>query len=106
VVNNSIAVIKTVQTKRGRRCIYIPRARIFTIVVIKFTAPIIDAAPAKCKLKIAKSIEAPECAKEPLSGGYTVQPVPTPSSTREDTSNKIKAGGNNQKLILFKRGVH
>jgi hypothetical protein len=30
------------------------------IVVIKFTAPIMDEAPAICKLKIAKSTEGPE----------------------------------------------
>jgi hypothetical protein len=30
------------------------------IVVIKLTAPIIDDAPAMCKLKIAKSTEGPE----------------------------------------------
>jgi hypothetical protein len=29
------------------------------IVVIKFIAPIIEEAPAKCKLKIAKSTDAP-----------------------------------------------
>ena len=31
----------------------------FKIVVIKFTAPKIEEAPAKCKLKIAKSIAGP-----------------------------------------------
>jgi hypothetical protein len=30
------------------------------IVVMKFTAPIIDEAPAICKLKIAKSTDGPE----------------------------------------------
>jgi len=38
----------------------IPRARQLKIVVIKFIAPAIDEAPAICKLKIAKSTEAPE----------------------------------------------
>jgi len=37
-------------------------------------------------------------------GGYTVHPVPAPISTKLELSNKIKDGGNNQKLILFKRG--
>ena len=37
-------------------------------------------------------------------GGYTVQPVPTPISTKEDTNNKTKEGGNNQKDRLFIRG--
>ena len=31
----------------------------FKIVVIKFTAPKIEEAPAKCRLKIAKSIAGP-----------------------------------------------
>jgi len=34
----------------------------FIIVVIKLAAPKIDETPAKCKLKIAKSTEPPECA--------------------------------------------
>jgi len=74
------------------------------IVTIKLIAPKIDEAPAKCKLKIAKSTEGPECACTLDKGGYTVHPVPAPPSTSpEDTNNKID-GGNNQKLILFKRG--
>ena len=32
------------------------------IVTIKLIAPKIDAAPERCKLKIAKSTDAPECA--------------------------------------------
>lgn len=38
------------------------------------------------------------------NGGYTVQPVPAPLSTRDDISSKVKAGGSNQNLMLFKRG--
>jgi len=38
----------------------IPGQRILIIVTIKFIAPKIDDAPAKCKLKIAKSTEGPE----------------------------------------------
>jgi len=38
----------------------IPGARILKIVTIKLIAPKIDDAPAKCKLKIAKSTEGPE----------------------------------------------
>jgi len=34
--------------------------RIFNTVVIKLIAPKIEEAPAKCKLKIAKSTEPPE----------------------------------------------
>jgi hypothetical protein len=74
------------------------------MVVMKFIAPKIEAAPARCKLKIAKSTAGPACAKALLNGGYTVQPVPTPSSTREEANNKNRAGGNNQKLILFNLG--
>jgi len=60
--SNNIAVIKTDQTNNGTRCAVIPGARIFNIVTIKLIAPKIDEAPAKCKLKIAKSTEPPECA--------------------------------------------
>jgi hypothetical protein len=60
--------------------------------------------PDKCKLKIAKSTAPLECAKIPLKGGYTVQPVPAPVSTILDNNNKINEGGNNQKLKLFNLG--
>jgi hypothetical protein len=40
----------------------------------------------------------------PLKGGYTVQPVPAPNSTKEEDINKVKEGGKSQKLILFNRG--
>jgi hypothetical protein len=76
----------------------------FKTVVIKFIAPKIDEIPAKCKLKIAKSTLAPEWYSMLAKGGYTVQPVPTPPSTNDDVTNKINAGGNNQKLMLFNRG--
>jgi hypothetical protein len=39
------------------------------IVVIKLIAPIIEEAPAICKLKIAKSTDGPACAIGPLNGG-------------------------------------
>lgn len=81
-----------------------PCPRIFIIVTIKLIAPAIDDAPEKCKLKIAKSTEGPECASIPLNGGYTVQPVPAPTSKKLDNISNSKAAGNNQKLILFKRG--
>jgi len=67
-------------------------------------APRIEDIPARCRLKIPKSTAAPECASIPLSGGYTVQPVPTPTSTNEDRRSRQSAGGNSQKLRLFKRG--
>jgi hypothetical protein len=74
------------------------------IVEIKFTAPKIDLAPARCKEKIAKSTDAPACAILLDKGGYTVHPVPAPLSTKDLDNNIIKAGNNNQNLILFIRG--
>jgi hypothetical protein len=81
-----------------------PGTLILNIVTIKFIAPNIEDTPAKCKLNIAKSTAPLECAKIPLNGGYTVQPVPTPDSTPLDANNKKKEGGNNQKLKLFNLG--
>lgn len=72
---------------------------------MKLIAPKIEDTPAKWRLNIAASTEPPECAWIFANGGYTVQPVPTPDSINEDESSKISDGGNNQKLILFKRGV-
>jgi len=58
--NNNIAVIRTAQTNKGIRCKVIPGALMLRIVVIKFIAPNIEDIPAKCKLKIARSIAPPE----------------------------------------------
>nr|WP_252359281.1 hypothetical protein [Escherichia coli] len=58
--NSNTAVIKTAQTNKGNKCIFIFSGLMFKIVVIKFTAPKIEEIPDKCKLKIAKSTEAPE----------------------------------------------
>jgi hypothetical protein len=82
----------------------IPTGRILKIVVIKLMAPRIEAAPAKCLLKIAKSTLGPEWACTLERGGYTVHPVPAPDSTIAELNNIINAGGNNQKLMLFRRG--
>lgn len=98
------AVIKTAQTNNGILCSVKPGALILIMVVIKFTAPIIDDAPAIWRLKIAKSTDGPEWACTLDSGGYTVHPVPAPLSTKEEATKNNKAGGNNQKLILFIRG--
>jgi F0F1-type ATP synthase epsilon subunit len=54
-----IAVIKTAQGNNGIRSINIPNVRKLRIVVIKFTAPNNEEIPAKCRLKIVKSTEAP-----------------------------------------------
>ena len=95
------AVINTDHTNSGNLCINIPGARILKMVTIKLIAPKIEAAPATCKLKIAKSTEGPEwnCIED--SGGYTVHPVPAPPSTKAEKINKIKEGVISQKLILF-----
>lgn len=53
---------------------------------------------------MAKSTLFPLCPSLLDSGGYAVQPVPTPLSTIEERSNKTKAGGSNQKERLFIRG--
>jgi hypothetical protein len=68
---------------------------------MKLILPKIDAAPDKCKLKIAKSTEGPECACILLNGGYTVHPVPAPASTKVEDNNNNKEGGKSQNEILF-----
>jgi len=102
--SNKIAVIKTAQTNKGNLRKYKPGHLIFIIVTIKLIAPAMEEIPAMCKLNIAKSTAHPECAKIELKGGYTVQPVPTPFSTKLDINNKQIEGGKSQKDILFKRG--
>ena len=57
--SNKNAVTKIDQANNGILCRVIPGVLIFRIVVMKFTAPKIEEAPAKCKLKIAKSIAGP-----------------------------------------------
>ena len=64
-----MAVTNIVHTNNGNLRISKPRALMLTIVVIKFIAPKIEDAPAKCKLKIARSTEGPECDIAPLKGG-------------------------------------
>lgn len=98
------AVTRTAQTKSGILCLNSPGARLFRIVTMKLIAPLIDEAPERCRLKIARSTEGPEWAWILLSGGYTVQPVPAPPSTRADVSRRISDGGSSQKLMLFLRG--
>lgn len=101
---NKKAVIKTAHTNRGNLCIDIPGALMLNIVVIKLTVPKIEDTPAKCKLNIAKSTEPPEWNPMLANGGYTVQPVPAPPSTKLDVINNSSDGTNNQKLMLFNRG--
>ncbi len=58
--SKSTAVIKTDQTNNGIESRLIVEDRMFKIVVMKLMAPKIEEAPAKCKLKIARSTENPE----------------------------------------------
>ena len=102
--SNKIAVIITDQTNKGVRSHLIPGVRILIIVVMKLIAPRIEETPARCKLKIVKSTEAPVCDNVEDRGGYTVHPVPAPLSTRAPTVRRIRDGGSNQNLILFIRG--
>lgn len=57
---NKNEVTNSDHTYKGSLCMVKPGARIFKTVEIKFIAPRIEAAPDKCKLKIAKSTEGPE----------------------------------------------
>jgi hypothetical protein len=57
--NKRIAVINTDHTNKFKLWKLQPGCLIFIIVVIKLIAPIIEEAPAICKLKIAKSTEGP-----------------------------------------------
>jgi len=54
------AVINTDHTKSGNLSMVKPGALILNIVVIKLIAPIIEEAPAQCKLNMAISTEPPE----------------------------------------------
>jgi hypothetical protein len=104
VRSRRITVIITDQTNKGIRSNRIPFHRILIIVVMKLMAPRIEAAPAKCREKMAKSTDGPEWARLLASGGYTVHPVPAPFSTAADDTSRIKDGGISQNLRLFSRG--
>lgn len=68
--NSSImAVISTDQTNNGMLNIGIDLGFMLIHVVIKLIAPRMDEAPARCKEKIAKSTDGPECTRFPDSGG-------------------------------------
>ena len=102
--SSKTTVMVTAHTNNGIRSSVNPCHRILITVVIKFTAPKIDDAPAKCREKIAKSTDGPACAIFLAKGGYTVHPVPAPFSTAAEDKSNIKAGGNSQNLMLFRRG--
>jgi len=67
--SSKIAVINTDHPKSEIFSKPILNKRKFNKVVIKFTAPSREEIPAKCNEKIAKSTEAPLCAKLLLKGG-------------------------------------
>jgi hypothetical protein len=54
-----MAVKKTDQTNNGTRCQNMLGVLMLMMVVMKLMAPKIEEAPARCKLKIAKSTAAP-----------------------------------------------
>jgi len=64
-----MTVINTAQRNRGSRSIWNPFPRIFIMVVMKFRAPRIDLAPARCREKMAKSTDGPAWAIGPARGG-------------------------------------
>lgn len=97
-------VIVTAHTNSGIRSNRSPCHRMFTTVVIKFKAPKMDDAPARCSEKIARSTDGPAWAMFLASGGYTVHPVPAPFSTAAEEISKISDGGRSQNLRLFSRG--
>ncbi len=53
-------MIRTAHTNRGSLCLSSPGARLLKIVTIKLIAPLIEAAPERCRLKIARSTDGPE----------------------------------------------
>jgi hypothetical protein len=58
--SSSTAVIRTDHTNRGIESKFIEDDRMFMMVVMKLIAPRMEEAPAKCRLKIARSTEMPE----------------------------------------------
>ena len=78
--------------------------RMLIIVAIKFAAPRMDLAPAKCREKIVISTGGPLWAMILDKGGYTVHPVPAPFSTIDLARRRISAGIRSHSLILFIRG--
>lgn len=59
--NNKKEVTNTAQTNKGNLCQVKPGLFILITVVRILIPPNIELIPAKCKAKIAKSTEAPEC---------------------------------------------
>jgi hypothetical protein len=66
---SKIAVMNIAQTNKGNLCKDIPFVLMFNVVLIKLIAPNKEDIPARCRLKIAKSTEPPECDWIPDKGG-------------------------------------
>jgi hypothetical protein len=94
--SSNIAVINTDQPNKDTLCNFIPGDLILNIVVIKFIAPNNELIPDKCKPNMAKSTLGPLWLCILDSGGYNVQPVPTPFSILTANKNNSKLGINNQ----------
>jgi hypothetical protein len=58
--SNNIAVTNTLHTNKGNLCKLIPLVFMFKTVVMKLIAPNKEETPERCKLKIARSTDAPE----------------------------------------------
>jgi hypothetical protein len=67
--NSSIAVTKIAQENKLILCKLRPPALMLSTVLIKFIAPNSEETPLKCREKIAKSTEPPECDWIPANGG-------------------------------------
>jgi len=99
------AVTATDHKKRGRRETEKVRdIRETRMVVKKLILPRIEETPARCNLKIARSTEMPLWNFESERGGYTVHPVPTPLSNRDERRRRVKEGIRSQNERLFIRG--
>jgi len=99
-----IEVIKTDQINKGIWSQPMPAVRILIIVVIKLMAPKIDDIPARWRLKMVKSTDAPAWDMLADRGGYTVHPVPAPDSVKLPAKRSVREGGRSQNLKLFIRG--
>lgn len=67
--SSNTAVTKTDHTNKGVWYCDIAGGFMLIIVVIKLIDPRIDEIPAKCREKIARSTDAPACARFPAKGG-------------------------------------
>lgn len=102
--SNNRLVTNIHQTNKDKRSSRKYPLRMFMIVVVKLIALKMLPAPARCRLKIIKSIEevAENCKDE--IGGYIVQPTWAPPDEYVPDSKRRYAGGNTQKLRAFTRG--